>query len=377
MTHKERITRALAHEEADLVPYDQSSRSSAIEIEAYEALKRRLGYDTPSSCLLRSHADMEESVMLRLGVDTRFIRSVPSSSWRREGGDEVFDDSWGVPWRKRAGSPYYELDSCPLAEMDAEGILALDWAPLVTDEIAAGLKAEAEAWSGRGYALFSDQVGAGIFERSWYLRGFERTLMDLLLEKEWTRRYFEKILERQIEAYGRIFDAIGDEILGVLVTDDVATQSSLMMSREVYREMLFPFQKRLNEYIASRGGKVIFHSCGAVYPLIPDLIEAGVEILHPIQSSAEGMSPTRIKREYGKDLVLWGGGCDTSLLQRANAEEVRRDVLSTLDELASGGGFVYSTTHCIQGGTPPENILAMADALRSWSGAACGGRIPQ
>lgn len=371
MTRKERVERALAHKEADRVPYDQASRSSAIEIEAYEALKKQLGMNTPSTCFLRSHAELDRPVMERLGIDAQFIRSIPDECWKREGEDELFIDSWLVPWRKKKGSSYYELDSCPCLNMDPDAILKLEWPPLVTDEIAADLSRRARDWSTTSdYALFSDQIGAGVFERAWYLRGYEQFLMDLMLEKDWTHRYLEKILERQMEGYSRIFDAIGDTILGVLMTDDVATQNSLMMSRDTYREMVFPYQKRLIEFIKSRGSQVIFHSCGAVYPLIPDLIEAGVEILHPIQRSATGMSPARIKKEFGKDLVLWGGGCDTALLQTMTPGEVRDSVLSDLDVLARDGGLVYSTTHCIQPGTPPANILAMADALHTWGGAA-------
>ena len=113
--------------------------------------------------------------------------------------------------------------------------------------------------------------------------------------------------------------------------------------------------------------KVIFHSCGAVLPLIPDLLEAGVEILHPIQHSAKGMNPLDIKREYGKDLTIWGGGLDTALLQTASPIEIEDEVKRTLEGMARDGGFVYSTTHCIQPGTPPENILAMTAALKGSS----------
>jgi Uroporphyrinogen-III decarboxylase len=375
-THRSRVEAALAHREPDRPPYDQASRSSAIEIEAYDALKGRLGLHTPSSCFLRSHAELELPVVERLGIDAQFLRSVPASSWTREGKDQVFVDSWGVPWRRKEGASYFELDSCPLANLDPKAALELEWGPLVSDEMIEDLKRQAALWRSRGdWALFCDQVGAGVFERAWYLRGFERVLMDLMLEKDWTLRFFEKILERQLEAYGRIFDALGDSIMGILVTDDLATQSSLLMSPECYREMLKPLHARLIDFARSRGQRVILHSCGAVRPLIPDLIDAGVEILHPIQRSAAGMDPGPIKREFGRDLTLWGGGCDTAFLQSATPAEVRAAVLRDLDELAPGGGFVYTTTHCIQPGTPPDNILAMADALREWRGESREGGI--
>lgn len=371
VTHKDAVRAALGHRDCAVVPYDQSSRSSAIELEACIELKRHLGIDTPTTCFLRSHAELEWPVMRRLGISTRFLRSIPASAWSRggkDGEDELFIDAWNVPWRKKRGLQYFELDACPLASMGQDEILAMKWPPLVTEEILADLDAQAGLWGEREYALFCDQIGAGIFERAWYLRGFEQTLADLVLEPEWTRRYFEKILEHQVVGYRKILEVLEGRIFGILLTEDLASQDSQLMSLATYQETLLPVHRELIRAVQSGGTKVIFHSCGAVRPFIPDLLAAGVEILHPVQRSAAGMSPRLIKQEFGSDLVLWGGGCDTAFLLTATPAEVRKDVLDTLAVLARGGGFVYSTTHCIQPGTPPENLLAMADALAEWNG---------
>ncbi len=365
MTARERVVRALAHHQPDRVPYDQSSRSSAIEVEAYQALKSLLGIETPTACFIRAHAVLEEPVRQLLGVDTEFIHHMPAYSWRTDGRDDLFTDAWQVPWRRRKGASYYELDANPLASLDYDVILKQQWSPLVASDTAAILRAQAnDCYHTHDSALFCDQIGAGLFERAWYLRGFEQFLMDLMLEKPAVHAYMEKILAHQIEGYAAVFDAVGDHVSGVLLTDDLATQDSLIFSRELYREMIFPYQKRLLDYIRSRGQLVVFHSCGAVYPLIPDLLEAGVEILHPIQRSAAGMDPVRIKREFGKDLVLWGAGCDTALLQSGKPAEIVEDVRRSVEALAADGGFVFTTTHCIQPGTPPQNILAMAGAVQ-------------
>ena len=367
MNGRERVLRALAHREGDRIPYDQSSRSSAIELEPYGELKAYLGINTPTRCFIRSHAVMEEPVRRRLGIDTEFIRWMPPESWKRDGNDDLFIDAWEVPWRRRAGSHYYELDHSPLAAMDRSMILTMPWRPLVSDSIADTLQEMAAGRrEGEPLALFSDQIGAGLFERAWYLRGLEQFLVELLLEKRWVHAFMERILQHQMEGYERIFSVIGADIIGVLMTDDLAAQQSLLVSRETYREMILPYHRRLLDFIRSRGQKVVFHSCGAVQRLIPDLLEAGVEIIHPIQHTAVGMDPLSIKREYGKDLVLWGAGCDTSLLQYGSVHDIREDVRRRVEALGRDGGFVYTTTHCIQPGTPPENILAMADALHRY-----------
>ncbi|MDY0290187.1 MAG: uroporphyrinogen decarboxylase family protein [Sphaerochaeta sp.] len=365
MTGRERIMRALAHQESDRAPYDQSSRSSAIEVESYDALKAYLGMETPTKCFIRAHAEMEEPIRQLLGIDTEFVRHMPAECWTTEGSDDLFVDAWDVPWRRRQGASYYELDTNPFASLEYDQILQQEWKPLVSEETARLVRDQAaKSYHEHDSALFSDQIGAGLFERAWYLRGFEQMLMDMMLEKRHVHRYMEKILEHQIQGYATLFDAVGEYTLGVLLTDDLATQDSLIFSKELYREMVFPYQKQLLDYIRSRGQVVIFHSCGAVYPLIPDLLEAGVEILHPIQSSASGMDPGRIKQEYGKDLVLWGAGCDTALLQSNTPSMIVAEVQRTMDSLAKDGGFVFTTTHCIQPGTPPENILAMSGAIQ-------------
>jgi len=308
---------------------------------------------------------MEEPVRRLLGVDTEFVRWMPPSCWTREGHDTLFIDAWGVPWRCRAGASYYELDASPFASLDYAEILQRPWKPLLDAAATAGLKEQADYMQAHhDSALLSDQIGAGLFERAWYLRGFEQFLMDMVLDKPMVHRFMGRLLEHQMEGYAAVFDAVGTQITGVLLTDDLATQDSLIISRELYREMVFPYQKRLLDFIRSRKMKTVFHSCGAVCPLIPDLLEAGVEILHPIQRTARGMDPLHIKREFGSDLVLWGAGCDTGLLQNGTMAMVVEDTRRMIGMLAPGGGYVFTTTHCIQPGTPPGNILAMAGVLR-------------
>ena len=114
----------------------------------------------------------------------------------------------------------------------------------------------------------------------------------------------DKILEKQIEAYGKLLDAIGMYIEGVLITDDLAMQDSLLMSPELYRNMIKPYQKELFEFIQSRGVTVVYHTCGAIYPLLEDLVEIGVKILHPVQLSAKGMDAKKLKKEFGDEIYV-------------------------------------------------------------------------
>ena len=164
----------------------------------------------------------------------------------------------------------------------------------------------------------------------------------------------------------KLFAAAGPCLEGVIITDDLATQDNLIVSPEIYRRMIKPYQRRLIEFIHSKGVKVILHCCGAIRALLPDFIEMGVQIIHPVQTSARGMDSRGLKREFGKDLAFWGGGCDTQILQFGSAKEVEEEVKRRIDDFAPGGGFVFTTTHCIQPGTPVENILAMINTVKRY-----------
>ncbi|RKX77206.1 MAG: hypothetical protein DRP87_09800 [Spirochaetes bacterium] len=365
MTSRERIRTALRHKNPDRVPLDLGSRSSAIEEEAYEQLKRHLGIKKPTRTFIRAHAEIDDEVMDILGIDTKWIRSIPENSWKSEGTDRIYTDRWGVDWRKKAGEYYYNQDYAPLAGLDKTQIMKIGWPELISDNMMKEMIDQVkDLQKNTGYFLASDVIGAGIFERAWYLRGFEQVMMDIMTEKMFMHCLMERILETQLLGYEKLLNGIGHYIDAVWITDDIATQDSLMISPELYREMIKPYQKRLIEYIQSQGVKVIFHSCGAVYPLLPELIEIGVGILHPIQVSAKEMDTKKLKSEFGRDLVFWGGGCGTEVLQSGSIQDVKDEVKRRIEDLSSDGGFVFTPTHCIQPGTTPENIMAMVEALR-------------
>jgi len=165
---------------------------------------------------------------------------------------------------------------------------------------------------------------------------------------------------------------VGDLVDVVIEADDMAGQGRLLFSPNTYREFVKPRHTRLFSAIKRRAPnvKILFHSCGAVRPLIGDLIEAGVDILNPVQKSAAGMDLLELKREFGNDIVFWGGGVDTQYaLPRGTPAEVRADVRRTVEALAPGGGFVFATIHNAQADVPPQNFMAMWEALQEYGAA--------
>jgi len=189
----------------------------------------------------------------------------------------------------------------------------------------------------------------------------------LVTRPDYIRKVFEKQCEIALQNINTLIDIFGDRVQVALTTGtDFGTQRGLFLSRKIYLELFMPFHKAVNDLIHSRTNwKVFIHSCGSVYDLIPDFIEAGFDILNPVQCSAAKMDPKKLKEEFGKDLVFWGGGVDTQrTMAFGTPEEVYREVRERIEIFAPGGGFVFNSVHNIQGNTSTENILAMFKAIR-------------
>jgi uroporphyrinogen decarboxylase len=154
----------------------------------------------------------------------------------------------------------------------------------------------------------------------------------------------------------------------VVEADDSGGQNALLMSPRTYRSLIQPRHRRLFSFIKDQAPvKVFYHTCGAVRKLIPDLIDAGIDILNPVQIGAKGMDLHELKQEFGRDLVFWGGGVDTqSVLGTGTPMEIKDHVRQNIEALAPGGGFVFAAVHDIQANVPPENIMAMWEAWRAY-----------
>ena len=188
--------------------------------------------------------------------------------------------------------------------------------------------------------------------------------------------YVHKVFARQCEValknLARIHAVLGDRVQAVYVCGtDFGTQTSSFCSVNTFRSLYFPYYKQVNDWIHTHTSwKTFKHSCGAVFKFLPSFIEAGFDILNPVQCSATGMEPEKLKAEFGNQLIFWGGGVDTQrVLPFGKAAEVREQVLRRCEIFAPGGGFVFTSIHNVQAGTPVENIIAMIDAVHEFNGA--------
>lgn len=218
---------------------------------------------------------------------------------------------------------------------------------------------------------YAIMIGAGcnLFEWGTFLRRMDNFMMDVYADPDNAKRLLDALVETHMQNLEKICKYVGDLCDVIRFGDDLGMDSGPFMAPEIYADMFMPRHKLMIDYVkANSRMKPYLHSCGSIYQLLPHLIEAGFEVVNPVQTTARDMEPERLKKEFGSDICFWGGGADTRhVLNRKGPEEVREDVLRRLEVFAPGGGYVFNTIHNIMPEVPPENILALFDAVEEYN----------
>jgi uroporphyrinogen decarboxylase len=340
MNSRERVRLALNHEEPDHVPFDLGGTGlSLIHLTAYKKLREYL--DLPIgepriSFMAEQLAVVEEDVADRLQTDVAIVAPQPPRDFefvlRDEGAYEAYTDEWGIGWRKpKEGGFYYDMYIHPLVDAkDLEDFKAFKFPDPVDDRRFENPRRDAEAATQRDKAVALAGPSSGILELYAWTRGFEQFYVDLALNHDFLAYVLDRLVEYKCAFWERALEEVGHLVDVVIEADDMAGQQSLLFSPETYRKIIEPRHKKLFSSIKQQAPvKLFFHSCGAIRPLIGDLIDTGIDILNPVQISAVGMDPKELKQEFGHDLVFWGGGVDTqSVLGTGTPEEVKETELS-------------------------------------------------
>lgn len=256
-----------------------------------------------------------------------------------------------------------------------------EFQPLSDEEIAHFKARVDEAYNGTDCAITLTVPGTGFGDIAlvpgpWMkhpkgIRDVQEWYISTAMRRDYVRCVFERQCEVALENTARLIDELGDKVQVAFTTGtDFGTQRGLFMSRADYRDLFMPFHKQINDLIHQKSNwKTFTHTCGSVYDLIPDLIEAGFDILNPVQLSAAKMDAVTLKKEFGKDMVFWGGGVNTQqTLPFGTPEEVYKEVRDGIEILSKGGGFVFAAVHNVQANTPTENMLAMFRAISDSAG---------
>jgi uroporphyrinogen decarboxylase len=392
MNHRERVIAALTHQEPDRIPVDLGGmRSTGIMALAYADLKAHLGvsqgdiyvYDTGQQL-----AYVEEPVRREFGCDVVPLDSGLLQGWRDytlpdgtkakicvsfqtepdgEGGEYALDDTGRRVAHRPAASLYFDGIYYPLQDVTSlEELEGREW-PKVTDEWLMLLQSEARRLHAETDYAIMGAFGGAFLEGGQGLRGWANFMMDLAGNRAFAESLLDRMLDHYLADVELYLEAVGDYIQIIQMGGDLGTQSGPQLRPEMYYEIIQPHQKalwgRIHELTPNVA--VFLHSCGSIYEYIPGLIDAGCDALNPVQISAQGMDPARLKHEFGGELCFWGGGCDTQkVLPFGTPEQVYEHTKRNVDILKPGGGFVFCQVHNIQARVPPENIVAMYQAVR-------------
>ena len=396
MTSRERVLKTIRHEEPDRLPIDLGGMASTgIMAIAYARLKEHLGITSGEIRVFdmgQQLAEVGPEVLSRFGVDvislTNSLGEAPEfwKPWKLPNGvdckiptgvdlrpDEE-NGGWliwenGMPMHRMSPKALYFSENIhPLAELTTPEELQYVPRPIISDGELKLLEMRAKTlYENTDFAIMAN-FGGSILETGNSLRGFARFMMDLAKGDTFTEDLIGGIVETQLKNLSLFLQAVGNYVQIVQFGDDLGMQDRTIMSRGMYQKYIFPGHQTLFQHVHQNSNCAVFlHSCGSIYPLIPDLIAAGVNILNPVQTSAKNMDPRQLKEEFGKQITFWGGGCDTQhVLPFAAPDEIARHVREQIEILAPGGGFVFNQIHNIQADIAPENIVVMFDAAREF-----------
>lgn len=382
MNPRKRVAVTLNHKEPDKVPLDLGGTNcSSITREANNRLKKYLNIDCEEELVTQPLLDTVvpcEQILKMFEIDFRAVRMRPPSSLQE--GRQVFGassqkysrggsflDELGTKWQK-ADYDYAPV-GFPLANANLSDLKRYSWLDPYDPGRVKELQEEVKnLYENTEYCIVADIMCGGPFENALWLRGFKQFLMDLYINEKFAQALLDKITEIDMQLWDVYLNAVGDYVQVVAQGDDVGMQTGPFMSPEMYKRFVHPCHKRLFEFIKSRtNAKLFYHSCGSVYTLIPYFIEEGVDVLNPVQRGAANMEIDKLKREFGKDIVFWGGGIDVQqVLPYATPQEIEEYIKKTMEIMAPGGGFVFVSTHNIQHETPAENVYAVYQAAKKY-----------
>ncbi len=378
MTSRERVLTALDHREPDRVPFDMgSTQVTGITLRAYENLRRYLGLPAVEPTVpdtIQQLALPDEDVIERLGIDIRGLFPLNAHNWNvvNEDAGEYWQyrDEWGITYHlPKDGGLYYSIVRNPIAGSSTSPgeIEGYPWPDCGDPRRIEGLAEQAERYRAQGKAVMIKGVLAGIFEMAQRIRGTENFMVDLLVDRPSAEALLDRMVQCKLDFWEMALPSLAGLVDVVSEADDYGTQISQLISPALFREVMKPRLKVINDRIhqLAPGAKLFFHSCGSVREMLPDFIEIGVDILNPVHVTATGMEPAALKRDFGDALVFWGGGVDTQgVLPNGTPEQVKDDVKRNVEALMPGGGYVFNTVHNIQSDVPPENVMAMWEALQ-------------
>jgi uroporphyrinogen decarboxylase len=408
MNSRERVLAAIGHREPDRVPIDLGAcHATTVQGIAYGNLKTHLGLTDGHTRVyeaVQQVVEPEWSILDLFAVDAiNASREFDPDGWkdwvlpdgapcqipayhdfRKENGDWIAYNRAGVPVaRLIEGGTHFTQTRWPLDRDDWPSQLGdlpaklpeVCWAAMPEPIFEGGLTDDNLERIGvrvRRLRETTDKAimmpfGGNLFEWGTYLRRFDSFLMDLVRDPLNTERLLDALVEMHLDSLDRLMPVLGDSIDLIQLSDDLGTEAGPFMSPETFRRFFKPRYKAITDHIKKLNPHVavFLHSCGSIAAVLDDLIEAGIEVINPVQISANNMAPDMLKARFGDSIVFWGGGCDSQhVLSTATPQQIRDEVRRNIEAFAPGGGFVFAPVHNILAEVPPENVVALYEAAR-------------
>jgi uroporphyrinogen decarboxylase len=367
MKSRERMQIALNFKEPDRVPIDNNGNVSGMHEVAYRNLLDYLGIEDEIRIYdpVQRLALVKKEIRDMLGVDTWYIwPNAPESYVYRENDDGTFSDEFGTIYKKVGY--YYECFRPPLKGKTLEDIKAYKFPDPQDESRFIGLRDQTkELFNNTDYSIWSGPVN-NLFYFAWCLRGMEDFMMDLYSDKSLAIYLMDKIVDWNIGFFDKYYNEIGQFIDVFWMGDDWGVQNGPIMSPVYFRDEVVPRFKKMISFIKTKTkAKCCYHTCGSTYWCMEDLIEMGVDIVQPLQVTAEGNDTEIVKKEFGKKLVVHGGTNNQGVFHK-DIHTLTIDTLKRIKDLAPGGGYIFSSGHNIQANMPPENILRLFELAREF-----------
>jgi uroporphyrinogen decarboxylase len=379
LTSRERVLTAINHEEPDRVPLVIGvSNATGIKMGTYQGIKKIIGVQAPDNYIYEwpelGTAEIDEETMRRLHSDVRGVLDLEPEETRKRNREREphsdYVDSWGSGQTEIVPGDWFPAVHPIPDALTPEDLEAYDGWPDMSDptRIAHVREAAKRLAEENEYAILATPWLLFPFERAYAMQGMEMFLLNMARDGEFARALMEKIAFYCKELMGPFLEELGDNVDIIKIGDDLGTQESLMISPKMYRNILKPIHADFISFIKARTkAKVLFHSDGDVATLIDDFIEIGVDILNPIQTSAGTMSDLpALKKRAGRNIALCGGIDTHRILPFGTVAEVRDEVRRVMQILGPGGGCMIGAVHTVMNDVPPENVLAMVDAVEEF-----------
>jgi uroporphyrinogen decarboxylase len=368
LSHRERVLKALNHEEPDRVPFDLGgTANSSVHIDKYQELKAHFGVDaedTYANKTMRSVV-VHEPILEALDIDFRYVLAGSSDGQPDvDVGEDGYRDEWGVLRRMPPGSLYYDVVEFPLSgPITVSDIVNYPWPDPTDPGYTRGVRDRARALREGTDCAIVMRVPSPFVHTTQYLRGFEDWFADLAGDPKLAAALFQATVEVTSAQAEEALKVAGDLIDVVTFGDDLGFQTGPLVSPETYRRLLKPWHKRFFDTVKQNtSARIHFHCCGAISQLLDDLIDIGVDAINPVQVAAKDMDSSKLAPEFGDRVSFWGAIDSQHVLPDGTPEDVRAEVKKRIGDFAPGGGYILGAVHNIQPGVPLENILAMYDA---------------